>query len=233
MKKFIEFACAKPELEFWAQPGNHFCQSFVGKISLLLFLIAELINIQPYFYDNLKLFTYAFLFLTPLVAIAIDCVFSNKFLIPVALALLTLQSYTAIQDFIFFKDLKQSTTFFSNEELELANQFKALRRSPDSLVLIAPKHNHWIPALAGNPVLMGYPGWLWSWGINYSSRESEVSEILTGGARATEYIFKYPVEYIVVNDHDTARTKPVSFLFLNSKYTSILTRGSWHVFKIN
>ena len=197
-----------------------------------LFLIAEFINVQPYFYDNLKLFTYSFLFFTPFAAVAIDTLFEKKIFIPIALILIGIQSYTALKDYLFYYDQKQTTSFFTKEEFDLAEQFHTLRRSPDSLVIITPKHNHWVPAIAGNPVLMGYPGWLWSWGISYTPREAEVNEVLTGGPHALEVLLKYPVEYIVVNDRDMANQSPVSLSFLRSHYSVLMEQGQWHVFKV-
>jgi len=198
----------------------------------ILFVVAELFNIQPYFYDNLKLFTYSFLFLAPIAAIAIDALFTKKYLIPVALLLIGAQSYTAAKDFMFFKNQKQTAPFLSRKEFDLAEQFKGLRHSADSLVLIAPKHNHWIPTLTGNPVLMGYPGWLWTWGISYSSREAEVNEILLGGPHAEALLGKYPVEYVAIEDHDTAAKQPVNINFFRSHYATLIENGPWHVFSI-
>ena len=199
----------------------------------LLFIIAVLINVQPYFYDNLKLFTYAFLLLSPFAAIGLDALFQKKYLIPVAVILIAVQSYTAIQDYLFFYEQKQTATFLTKEEFELAEQFKILRHSADSLVLITPKHNHWIPTITGNPVLMGYPGWLWSWGISYGAREAEVNEVLTGGSRAQEILSRYPVEYIVVNEQEMAGNQPVSISYLRAHYPILMERGLWHVFSVN
>ena len=38
--------------------------------------------------------------------------------------------------------------------------------------------------LAGRSVLMSYPGWLWSYGINYSQREADLGRIYSGSAQA-------------------------------------------------
>jgi hypothetical protein len=204
----------------------------LGTVGSILFLVAILFNIQPYFYDNLKIFTYVFLLLTPFAAIAMDALFTKKAWIPIALILISIQSYTSFQDYLFFKDQRQTTPFLSKEEFDLAEKFKTLRRSADSLVMITPKHNHWITTLAGNPVLMGYPGWLWSWGINYSPREREINEALAGGPHATEIISKYPIEYIAVNDQERVGNFPVSINFLRSQYPILMESGNWHVFKV-
>lgn len=202
----------------------------LGTTASFLFLVAITFNIQPYFYDNLKIFTYAFLLLSPLAAIGIDALFNRKILIPLGVLLLSIQSYTAINDYLFFKNQKVTAPFYTIEDFELADQFRNLRRSANSLVLIAPKHNHWVSTLAGNPVLMGYPGWLWSWGISYPSREQEVNEALSGSVNALDILKKYSIEYIVVNDRDMAGKTPVSISFLRAHFPILLEKDSWHIF---
>jgi hypothetical protein len=196
----------------------------------ILFAIAETINLQPYFYDNLKLFTYAFLFMAPMAAIAVDRCFHKKSFAILGVAVLILQSATAVSDGMFYIQHQHSTVFFSHHEIEIADQFKTLRRSPDSLVLIAPKHNHWLTALTGNPVLMGYPGWLWSWGISYRSRELEVREMLTGGPQAMALISKYHIEYIAVHEQDRIENHPIHIDALKSNFKTVISANGWWVF---
>jgi len=204
----------------------------LGTVGGILFLVAEFINIQAYFYDNLKLFTYAFLLMCPLASIALDALFSKKYFVPIGVALLGLQIYTATQDYVFFYNRNQSVSFFTKEEFDLTEKFKSLRTSSNALVLINPKHNHWIPALAGNPVLMGYPGWLWTWGISYSAREAEVNEMLSGGSRTLELLTKNTIEYAVLNDQDKVGKAPVSVQFFSDHFPILINEGQWHVFKI-
>lgn len=204
---------------------------------VLLFTIPLLFNLQPYFYDNLKTFTYSFLFLAPLAGIALDRLLTlGKAPLwagwILALSLLTAQTYSALSDFVFFQRGMQKTVFFSKEEFQLANQFKAIRSSPDAWSLIVPRHNHWLPCLTGTPVVMGYPGWLWSWGIAYSERETEVKEILSGGIRAEDLIRKYDLHYFAMPIQQGGSEPGVNVAFFENRFRLALSSPSWRVYSL-
>ncbi len=202
---------------------------------LFLFIISILFNIQPYFYDNLKLFTYSFYFLAPFVGIALFSLSEIKWVprwagISLALVLTLLQTHAATRDLLAFQGGLQNAGFFSSEEFKMANQFKAVRKSADDIVAINPKHNHWIPCLTGNPVMMGYPGWLWSWGINYNSRDAQVHEILRGGPNAEATIKSNQVAYIAVQNGEKFGNEAVNFAYLDSHFKKVLSDRSWQVY---
>ena len=205
---------------------------------ICLFLVAEFFNIQPYYYDNLKLFTYSFLFLTPFVGFSFEKIAHLTYLpktgmIGIATALLLVQITSALLDFRFFYQGKQSTLFFSNEEFELAEQFKTLRKSPEALVLITPRHNHWVPCLAGNPVAMGFPGWLWSWGISYGKREKEIQDVLLGTPNADAVIQDLHIDLAVLQDEERVGDKPINIFYFDSKFKKLIQSGHWRIYSLN
>ena len=202
-----------------------------------LFIFALFINIQPHYYDNLKIITYSFIFLAPVAAVAIERIYlwaptsRKKIAIGLLTALILLQSSTAISDLEFQRNHKHTTLFFSRDEMFLAEDFKALRSSPDALVLIAPRHNHWLPCLTGNPVVMGYTGWLWTWTINFKPREQKVQEILLGGPHALEDVQELKPEYIVINpNEESVIGHPVNMEFLNSHFPIVLQKYGWTIY---
>jgi uncharacterized membrane protein len=86
---------------------------------------------------------------------------------------------------------------YSPEELALAEQVKTA--SPkQSIFLSSDKHNHWLPNLTGRQILMGYRGWLWTYGIDYSQREAHIRSIYRGGDQALDLIDHYGIDYIVI-----------------------------------
>jgi hypothetical protein len=224
----------------------------------LLFLVAICFNIQPWFYDNMKLFTYSFLFLAPFAAYPIQLLFERSYakvsaiimLAPenpypvellierkytkiAAIVLVAFQCTSGFMDLRFLAAKKQNAQFFSQEEFELADKFKALRSSPDDLVLIVPKHNHWVPCLSGNPVVMGSVGWLWSWGIDYAPREQEVQKIFSGEPETPALVKALHIRYIVANRTETMGDKPINFMYLQDQYPVVLEQGDWFVFAVN
>jgi hypothetical protein len=209
----------------------------LGSGGLILFLIPLFLNLQPYFYDNLKTFTYSFLFLAPFAGVALDRIlevrriplWARVFFLAV---ILVSQTASAISDFRFFDRGMQKTVFFHEEEFRLAEQFKAIRGSPDDLSLIVPRHNHWLPCLTGTPVVMGYAGWLWSWGISYSAREAEVKEILSGGPRAEELIRKYRLRFFAMPLQQGQPEAGVNGAFFESRFRLALSSTFWRVYSL-
>jgi hypothetical protein len=196
----------------------------------LLFLVALLFCVQPYFYDNLKLFTYSFLFFAPFFGLFLDR-FQGA-LRSAALLLLALQCASATRDLWSFQQGIEKTVWFTELDQDLASEFKKLRSSPDARVLITPIHNHPIPCLTGNPVVMGYPGWLWSWGINYTLLERKAGSVLLGSGDALEQARSLGAEYIVVGSQETFQNHPISFSFLDSNFRKLKTLGPWRIYKV-
>ena len=96
-----------------------------------------------------------------------------------------------------YREVHLHWQMFSNEDLELAAYVKA-HSEKDAIFLTSDKHNHPIPCLAGRRILMGYRGWLWSHGIDYRSRESDVFEIYEGSPRLAELLKQYDVSYLLL-----------------------------------
>lgn len=142
----------------------------------LLWGLCNLFQFQPYYYDNLKLLTYSFLFLIPSALVALSSL-NSKWISLAAIFLLTI---SGLHDFKYFWDQKQKVIFYTPEEIELAQKWiKIKHQYPSTFAFIEPLHHHWMPSLTGQPVFMGYPGWLWTWGINSQAREQELKNLLS------------------------------------------------------
>ncbi|MFN0120291.1 MAG: hypothetical protein ACKV2V_07295, partial [Blastocatellia bacterium] len=104
------------------------------------------------------------------------------------------------------------------------------RIPPRALLLGAPIHNS-VLALAGRQTLMGYPGHLWSHGINFSARERDLKTMYQGGAAAERLIKQYGIEYVIVG--------PVEFSEFNAdegyfaeKYEAVIDEAGYRVYQI-
>lgn len=197
---------------------------------LALFISGMLFRIQPYFYDNLKIFTYAFLFFAPFFGTTLQR-FSGR-LLPIALILLFLQCASTARDARFLASGGERTTWFSSREISIAEQFKEIRKSPSDLVFTSSSHHHWVPCLTGNPIFMGYPGWLWSWGISYSYREKEVFEIWAGRPQALELIRNHGIRYIVFDRNETIMTHRPNEAFFDQHFKKVLDRDGWVIYSV-
>ena len=74
---------------------------------------------------------------------------------------------------------------------------------PKAIFLAAPDHNEPIPSLAGRRVVIGYPGWVWSYGLtDWGQKEADVAVMLRGDPRTPELIKQYHVAYVVIGPHE-------------------------------
>ena len=216
---------------FYLHRKNAIFKPFFGT-GAIIFILAFFVRPQPAAYDNLKLFTYSFLFLSPFVALALESFLRNKFKAPLAFLLLISLTASGLSDAVFFSKKKENALFFSRTEFDLAKEWKTLRSSSDETVIIAPKHNHWVPCLSGSPVWMGYAGWLWSWGINYRPREQEVKEVLLGTASAKKIIEAYHLHYAIFNQADQIDRQQVNLAYFENNYKTILSKSGWFAFDL-
>ena len=92
-------------------------------------------------------------------------------------------------------------TWFSQEDQVLAD---AVRRStdPHAVFLTGDQVTNPIPDLAGRPVLMSYRGWLWTYGIGYAKRESDIAQMYIGAPDALALLHRYGVNYVLVGPEE-------------------------------
>jgi uncharacterized membrane protein len=71
------------------------------------------------------------------------------------------------------------------------------KSDPRALIIHAPVHNHPV-FLTGRRSLMGYPGHIWTHGLDFVQRETEIKRVYAGMADAGAILRKYGVAYAVV-----------------------------------
>src|SRR5260370_10845976 len=75
--------------------------------------------------------------------------------------------------------------------------------SPTALFVVADEHNSPIPTLAGPRVLLGYPGWLWTYGMpDYIQKGEDETLILHGAHAATDLVRLYGVDYVIIGPQE-------------------------------
>jgi uncharacterized membrane protein len=101
--------------------------------------------------------------------------------------------------------------------------------APRALVLHAPTYNSPV-FLTGRRSLLGYPGWMWSRGLNYSERSTDIERIYSGAPEADALLRKYSVDYVLVGPMELASFK-VNAQFW-SKYKTLSQAGAYRVYQI-
>ena len=101
--------------------------------------------------------------------------------------------------------------------------------APRSLILHAPTYNHPV-YLSGRQSLMGYGGHLWSQGIDYAARESEVSRVYAGAFDAEQVLARYGVEYVVVSPLERTGLRVNEQFF--TRFKKVGETGAYQLYKI-
>jgi hypothetical protein len=165
-----------------------------------VFVLANLFIFQPWDWNNTKFLFYWFLAVCVLVAALLVGTWQRersaaiRFLVVVVLLTMTLSGVLINLDQL----LGRGRHMLSNhEELEFAGMVRD-RTAPHALFVVGLQHNHPVPVLTGRRVLMTYPGWLWTWGIDYSERERDLRAIYAYETQAEELLKRYGVDYVVI-----------------------------------
>jgi hypothetical protein len=166
----------------------------------VLFVLCFLLRFQPNAWDNTKLLTWSHLLLCVPVARYLAHLWSKPALISRSVAVV-LFAFTIASGSLDLLRMTRSDAvahrMWSRDEMQLAEAFRAIS-DPTSLVLCSDHHHHWVPSLSGRQVLLGYRGWLASYGVDYGPVERDVRAMLGGDANAEALIARYGVDFVVI-----------------------------------
>ncbi|MCA1594366.1 MAG: hypothetical protein LC754_17420, partial [Acidobacteria bacterium] len=121
---------------------------------------------------------------------------------------------------------------FDADGVALAELIKR-ETAPRSLILHAPIYNDPV-YLSGRRTFLGYPGHLWSHGIDNAERVAKLKRIYTGEADAASLIASDGIEYVVVGPlerDELAKTgQRVNEAFFNH-FTKVGEAGAYRLYK--
>ncbi len=166
-----------------------------------LFFIANFVKFQPWYFDNYKIFIY---WLAISAAIAPLSLLSwqneHKRSITVSICVLIVAS-TVFGVITHAGMMKYEYIVWSSDDQAVACWVRH-NTSPNGLFLTGSAHNHPVSALAGRQRVMGYEGWLWSHGLNWTritEVKSDEIEMFKGNYRLME---EYGIDYICIGPYE-------------------------------
>ena len=100
-------------------------------------------------------------------------------------------------------DFKASANLFTDAGgLKVADWVRH-NTSPTALFVVADEHNSPIPTLAGRRELVGYPGWLWTYGLaDYLKKGEDDRRILDGDPATPELVRQYGIDYVMIGPQE-------------------------------
>jgi uncharacterized membrane protein len=195
----------------------------------LCFIVPNVLKMAPWIWDNIKVLFYWWVASAPLVAILLARLWRKgpalKFLALVLFGCITFAGALDVAAIVLRSNQYQ---VFDSNGVGFAELVKA-KTEPRSVIIHAPVHNHPV-FLTGRRSLMGYPGHIWTHGLDYTQRESEIRRIYAGGADAPLLLQKYGVQYAVVGPHERDLMAVNERFF--SRFQVIGEVGGYRLYKI-
>ncbi|HET9165379.1 MAG TPA: hypothetical protein VFP11_05240, partial [Candidatus Angelobacter sp.] len=195
----------------------------------LCFIVLNLIKVAPWVWDNIKVLFLWYVASAPLVAWLLARWWQQRsflrWLAPVVLATLLLAGALDVLRVVSEASEYQE---FDAQGIVAARLISA-QTAPRALVLHAPTYNSPV-FLTGRRSLLGYPGWMWSRGLDYSERSADIESIYSGAPQAERLLRKYNVDYVLVGPMELASFR-VNEQFW-AKYKTLARAGAYRVYQI-
>jgi hypothetical protein len=195
----------------------------------LCFIIPNLTKMAPWIWDNIKVLFYWWLASAPLVALLLARLWRQSGLQrALALTLFICVTLAGALDVAAIVLRSGQYGVFDAHGIAFAELIK--RDVPaGSVVIHAPVHNHPV-FLTGRRSLLGYPGHIWTHGLEYAERESEIKRVYAGAPDANAILRKYDVAYVVVGPLER-NLMGVNEQFF-SKFQKVEDAGEYRLYKI-
>jgi hypothetical protein len=184
-----------PILGYWLYRRQAKPALLLGAVGLVLFLVSNVLILQPNPFDNIKLLVFWYLFLSILLGWWLS---SYRFAWLLAVPLCASGFLTLVYDGA------RSDLLVSTQGVAWAAQVATVVPQ-SSTILTSQQHNNPVSMLSGRPIVMGYPGWLWTYGIDYDQTLSNVEAIYAGAPNAKELLAKYGVGYVEIGPNELAQ----------------------------
>lgn len=196
----------------------------------LCFIVPNFVKMAPWIWDNIKVLFYWWLASAPIVALLLARLWrqgsTHRVIAVVLFIVVTLSGALDVAGIALRTQTKYQV--FDPEGIRFAELVKA-KTEPRSLVIHAPVHNTPV-FLTGRRSLMGYPGHIWTHGLEFLQREGEIKRIYLGAPDADQLLNSYGVEYAVVGPHERIVT-PVNDAFFR-KFQMVGEVGEYRLYKI-
>ncbi|HEY8228040.1 MAG TPA: hypothetical protein VIG25_22405 [Pyrinomonadaceae bacterium] len=195
----------------------------------LCFIVPNFMKMAPWIWDNIKVLFYWWVASTPLVALLLSRLWrqgSIKRITAVVLfTTLTLAGSIEVAGIVLGSN---RYGVFDSAAVQFSEIVKQ-QTPPRALILHAPVHNHPV-FLTGRRSLMGYPGHIWTHGLDFLRRENEVKRMYLGGNDAEQLLYNYQVQYVVVGPLERL-IMPVNEQFF-SRYPKVGEVGDYTLYKV-
>jgi hypothetical protein len=199
----------------------------------LWFAVPNLIVLQPWDWDNTKFFVFWAL-LGSIVAGGVLAAMLRRGLLlaTVAVVALVLLGLSGFLDLSRASDYDASSFLFTDEGGLKVAAWVRTHTPPDAVFAVADEHNSPIPTLAGRRELVGYPGWLWTYGLaDYVQKGEDDKVILDGGPTAGALVKRYGIDYVMIGPQEVPQGGNRAYWDDNA--TKVYDDGEYAVYRVS
>jgi hypothetical protein len=196
----------------------------------LCFIVPNLVKMAPWIWDNIKVLFYWWLASAPIVALLLAKLWHRGGPVHRVAAVLLFVGVTFAGALdvagITLRSIKYQV--FDAAGMRFAELVKE-QTPPRALIVHAPVHNTPV-FLTGRRSLMGYPGHIWTHGLEFMRREGEVKRMYLGAPDANQLINDFGIDYAVIGPHERM-VAPVNEAFF-SRFQKVGEVGEYKLYKI-
>lgn len=197
----------------------------------LWFIVPNAVKLAPWAWDNIKVLVYWALVSSVFVALVVGVLLAHRWaaLKVMGAALLIVLTLSGAMDVLRAASPVEDVTLFGQAEVEVAELIRQ-KTPPRAVILHAPIHNS-VVALTGRQSVMGYPGHLWTHGIDYGGRENEIRAIYRGGPESAKPLAALNVDYVVIGPAEQSQMQ-VAENFFAGLYPLIIDHAGYRVYQV-
>ena len=196
---------------------------------LLCFVVANLVKLAPWEWDNIKVLIYWFVGSLPFAAFCLAWLWNKDRIFKIiAVGCLVVLTFSGALDVWRVVAKQINYKVFDKDAVAISQQIKQ-KTAPNALFLNAPTYNSAI-VLSGRRSLMRYSGHLSSYGIDYQERETEVKKIYSGDPAAEILLTKYGIEYVLISPEEKSNLTVNEEFF--RRYPVAAEAGQYRVYQV-
>jgi len=199
----------------------------------LWFVVPNLVVLQPWVWDNTKFFVFWALLGSILVGALLAAMLKRSpWTAALAVVAMVLLGLSGALDLARASDFSVSSNQFTDRGgLNVADWVRA-HTSPTAVFAVADEHNSPIPTVAGRRELIGYSGWLWTYGLaDYIQKSADDKRILDGDPSALTLARKYHIDYVMIGPQEVPRGG--SRAYWEQHATLVYDDGEYAVYRID
>ena len=200
----------------------------------IIFMVNQLFKFQPWDYDNNKLLVYFAFFTAPIiVSIMVYIVEKSRWLGSMAsVIILFLIIFSGVLDMIprYNVKIEKTPIIFNVDAFKMADYIRQNISTKD-IILSTTTHLNLVSSLAGRPTVVGFPGWLWTKGIDYGSREQDLKYFYSDPVTNLYLAEKYKLRYALIDPTAIYEWKADKQVFDNN-FKELFSSGGYTLYSL-